>query len=54
MQHRSVIKYMLLVQEIPAVVMELAEHGTLLDFLKKSTSPIGTLLDDNLTWKNGA
>ena len=41
MQHFNVIQYIGLVKEIPAIAMEYAEQGTVEDYLKKQTAPIG-------------
>ena len=44
MQHFNVIQYIGLVKEIPAIAMEYAEQGTIEDYLKKQTAPIGKTL----------
>ena len=43
MQHFNVIQYIGLVKEIPAIAMKYAEQGTVEDYLKKQTAPIGNV-----------
>jgi hypothetical protein len=51
MKHKKVIQHIQFVWEIPAIIMELAKHGTLYDCLFHRTKPAGNCFEVEMTLK---